>query len=354
MNQTLAQRYEGIVCDLDGVVYRGSQAVPYAIEALGAAREQGVRIAYATNNASRPAPDVAEQLTSLGLTLDVRDVVTSSQAGARYLAEHVDAGALVLAVGGEGVALALSEDGLTPCRHADLDDGTYQAGDVAAVLQGLGKDVTWRDFAAAGHAVNAGATWVATNIDSTLPTDQGLAPGNGALVAVVRAAVDHDPVVVGKPQPPLYELSAAVLGTAVPATLAIGDRLDTDIEGAVNTGMDGLYVMTGVSRVADVAQAPASQRPRYLGVDLRVLHRDYTDPAVEVDGARATGRCGDATARLGGGAADLSEGGTADERLRAVVATAWALTDAAAASNDGLDPLEGIRWLDVEAWIEGA
>ena len=336
MTRSLAEAYRGFICDLDGVVYRGQGAVPHAIEALGATRRHG-RIAYATNNAARPPHVVAEHLRELGITLDDSDVLTSSQAGARRLAELVPAGARVLAVGGPGVTLALEESGLHPVQPAELeqaqDSGTeYEP--VAAVLQGFGRDVSWHDLSQAAFAIQGGAQWVATNHDSTLPLAHGVAPGNGSLVGAVRNAVDVDPVVVGKPFAALYEYCAALIGTQVRDTLAIGDRLNTDIAGAVNTGMDSIYVTTGVSSPVDVALADASERPTYLAMDLRALGEPYEPAEVEAtaggdepNGAQAwTARCGEAVASWNGGLT-LGDGGAANQRLRAFVALAWAAAD---------------------------
>lgn len=338
MTDTLIGAYEGIVCDLDGVVYRGRDAVPHAVEALEGARRAGVRIAYATNNASRSPQEVHGQLSDLGLDLSVHDVVTSSQAGAVHLAEVLPAGATVLAIGGAGVAQALQEQGLRAVRAADVQEGGPEHGTrVEAVLQGLGTDVSWRDLAEAAFAIARGARWVATNADTTLPTHQGLAPGNGALVGVVRHAVDVDPHVVGKPEPPLYELAARVLDTEVPRTLAIGDRLDTDLAGAVRTGMPGLYVATGVSSPRDVALAGPQERPRYLAFDLRALHLPYVDVEVDDSGAAI---CANVRAHLRAGTLEIEGDGTPDERLRAVVAACWA----------GVDRGEDPATIDDEVW----
>lgn len=340
----LAAGYAGIVCDLDGVVYRGPVAVPHAVPALEAARGSGLRIAYATNNAARSPAQVADHLRELGLTLDTSAVVTSSQAGARHLSDRLDAGAPVLAVGGEGVGLALEEAGLTLVRTAALEeDPTLE---VAAVLQGLGHDVRWRDLAQAAYAVQRGALWVVTNADTTVPTDRGTGPGNGALVGVVRHAVDVDPVVVGKPWPPLYELSARVLDTQVSRTLAIGDRLDTDLEGAVNTGMDGLFVLTGVSRLRDVSLADGRVRPTHLAVDLRALLEAYVHPTLSDGLARAT--CGHAAVRLCSGGFDVETQGDASHLLRCVVALSWAALD----TDESPGQLDALRGVDDVAWQE--
>ena len=350
MSDTLAGRYAGFICDLDGVVYRGATAVAHAVDSLSAQRAAGRPVSYATNNAARPPEQVAEHLRSLGLELEVTDVVNSAQAGARRTAELVPAGSRVLAVGGLGVRQALQESGLVPVSAGDLEkareEGEYSE-PVAAVLQGFGPDVSWHDLAQAAFAVQEGATWVATNDDSTLPLADGLAPGNGSLVLAVRAAAGTDPVVVGKPHPPLYEYCAEALGLEQSDVLALGDRLNTDIAGAVNTGIDSLYVTTGVSSPVDVALADANERPTFVAMDLRALDEEYVPAEVtqEVTGGtswRAT--CGQAWAQWDG-ALSTSEGGTANERLRVLVAAVWAARDSGEQITEA--DLDG-----VDTWIE--
>lgn len=261
--ETLGDRYDGVVCDLDGVVRRGAQAVPYAIERLTALQ---VPVVYATNNASLTPQDVADQLLGLGLPVGPANVVTSSQAGAAHVASLFPAGARVLAVGGPGVAAALAEAGLSPVDTADHG--------VAAVLQGYGADVTAALLAEASYAIENGAMWVATNLDATLPTARGIAPGNGALIGAVATATGVRPsAATGKPQPPLYDLSVARLGVAKVDVLAIGDRLDTDILGAANAGLDSLWVLTGVDDLVSFARAPGRPAPTYAARDLRALDR---------------------------------------------------------------------------------
>lgn len=252
---------EAIACDLDGVVYRGAEAVPHAVEALQAV---SVPVRYLTNNASRPPEVVAEHLRRLGLPADRSQVLTSSQVGASALAERFPGGR-VLAVGGPGVALALQEAGLSVSDSADGVD---------AVLQGYGADVTASHLAEAAYAIEAGAWWVATNTDATLPSDRGVAPGNGTLVAAVERAVGRPPDrVCGKPHPDLYAVAASRLGMPPGRILAIGDRLDTDIEGANRAGAPALLVLTGIDTRESAATAPEHQRPSVILDDLRGLHR---------------------------------------------------------------------------------
>jgi glycerol 3-phosphatase-2 len=331
----LIQGFDGVVCDLDGVIYRGKEAVPHAVKSLSAALSMGVRVVYATNNAARSPDDVSAHLEELGLPGSGSRVVTSAQAGARCVAERCAPGSRVLAVGGAGVGLALLEAGLVPVsvEEARSGEGT------AAVLQGYGPEVGWADLAEAAYAVQAGAFWVATNVDSTLPTARGVAPGNGTLVGAVRQAVGVDPVVVGKPHTPLYELSISRLGTLIDRTLAIGDRLDTDIMGATAAGIDSLFVFGGVHGWADVVGAGPSSRPRYVATDLRALHSPYAEPVQDPrDPARWI--CGEAHAcvLVTGELVVSSAAGALNERLRAAVTALWHAADA---SGRAMDPRSG-------------
>jgi glycerol-1-phosphatase len=315
----LIESFDAIVCDLDGVVYRGHQGVPHAVESLLRALSSGVLVVYATNNASRPPAEVAAHLDTLGLAGPLSRVVTSAQAGARHVAQHCAPGSRVLAVGGPGVSLALAEAGLRPVRAEAMRSGQP----VVAVVQGYGAQVAWGDLAEVAYAVQAGALWVATNIDATLPTERGMAPGNGALVGAVRAAVNVDPVVVGKPHTPLYDLCVAVLGTSIERTLAIGDRLDTDIMGASAAGMDSLFVFGGVHQWSDVVGAQPPARPRYVATDLRSLHSAYAEPVQDLTD-RSSWACGEAKASISArGDLVVSATGSLNERLRAALAALW-------------------------------
>ncbi len=319
----LIEGFDGIVCDLDGVVYRGSEAVPHAVESLSAALSAGTGVVYATNNASRTPGDVAAHLAALGLPGPASRVVTSAQAGAALVAERCLAGSLVLAVGGLGVGLALEEAGL----RAVSVQGTRPVEPVAAVLQGYGDRVGWTDLAEVAYAVQAGALWVATNDDTTLPTQRGVAPGNGALVGAVRCAVNVDPVVVGKPNRALYDLSVVALGVGLDRTLAIGDRLDTDIVGAANAGMASLFVLGGVHGWVDVAVAEGAARPRYVATDLRCLHVAYAEPVLDLDDP-SRWVCGEGFACVSAaGELMVSQAGTLNERLRVALKAIWHAAD---------------------------
>ena len=307
----LVDDFDAVVCDLDGVVYTGAVAVPHAVGALNAL---SVPVVYATNNASRLPSQVGVHLRKLGVAVEDERVLTSSLAAAQELAAMIPSGSPVLAVGGEGVSASLRAVGLDP-RQPGAD------GEVVAVVQGFGPDVTAAHLGAAAAVIRRGARWVATNDDLTLPTEHGLAPGNGSLVAAVRNAVDIDPEVIGKPHPPMYRLAAEAVGADTGRAIAVGDRLETDIAGARATGMAGALVLTGVHGATDAAAAPRDQRPTHVLADLRDLAAPY--PAREVDGdwwvrGRARARYTD----------ELEIDGQGIDATRAALDTIWATLDA--------------------------
>ena len=281
----LAARHDVALLDLDGVVYVGPHAVPGAAESLDAALDlHGMRAAFVTNNASRPPEVVAAHLTRLGLHATPSDVVISAQAGARVLAERLEPGSRVLAVGGPGVAWALKERGLEPVTSMEEDP--------VAVLQGFGPDVGWRQLAEASLALERGAFWVATNMDRTIPTPQGRVLGNGALVTALAHATGAVPVVAGKPEPPLMLESVERSHAVTP--LVVGDRLDTDIEGANRSGLPSLLVLTGVTDWFDLLDIPDHLRPTYLGRDLTALLEPAPPVTVEQSDGQLAGRCREA------------------------------------------------------------
>lgn len=261
MTTWLADAFDTLLFDLDGVVYVGPDAVPGAIESIAAAQAQGLRCIYVTNNASRPPDEVAGHLRRLGLTLDDDDVITSSMAGATLVADRVAPGK-VLAIGGPGVAVALRERGFEP-----VDEFTP---DVVAVMQGYGPDVGWRQLAEATFAVRAGTPWIATNLDFTFPTPKGVAPGNGSLIRLIAEVTGRQPdAAAGKPEPAL--LTEAIRRTGAQRPLMIGDRLDTDIAAGARLGLPTLLVLTGVCDEPTGRAAVGEERATYIAPDLRCL-----------------------------------------------------------------------------------
>lgn len=277
---TFAETFDCLLLDLDGTVFCGHQPTPGALETLA---QIPARTFWVTNNASRNAAQVAEHLASMGFRADPDDVVTSAQAGAALLAARLPVGARVLVVGSEALAGEITAVGLTPVR-------SYDEGPVA-VVQGYAPTICWADLAEAALAIQAGALWVATNTDLTLPSDRGLLPGNGSLVAAVAAATGADPVVAGKPQPGL--MHAALSRGNFSAPLVVGDRLNTDIAGANAAGLPSLAVLTGVVDARQLVNAVPEERPSYLTHDLRGLYGSIADARIGPHPAWRTEHDGD-------------------------------------------------------------
>jgi glycerol-1-phosphatase len=262
VTERLVDRYDLIILDLDGVIYLIDKPIPGAVGAVERLHADGTPLAYVTNNASRRATDVAALLTGMGVPADAGEVLTSAGAAAAMLAERLPASAPVLVVGADALRDEVHDAGLTPVETCEDKP--------AAVVQGYGPDVGWRILAEAALSVRAGALWMATNTDRTLPSARGPLPGNGSLVAVLETALDRQPdVVVGKPQPALFTTAADRAKARRP--LVVGDRLDTDIEGAVGAGMDSLLVLSGISDRAELLAAPERRRPTFVAADVTAL-----------------------------------------------------------------------------------
>ena len=306
-----------VLADLDGVVYRGAQAIPHAVESINRAGEAR-RIGYITNNASRTPESVAEQLENLGLHVVADDVVTSPQAAVRLLSGMIPAGSLVFAVGGEGLKVELANAGFAITESAE--DGPV------AVIQGFAQDIGWVQLAEASYALQANGgdiPWVATNTDWTLPTARGTAPGNGTLVSAIHLAVGRLPVVAGKPEVAIFEEALHRFGGSKP--LFLGDRLDTDILGANRAGLDSVLVLTGIDKAKQVLAADPNSRPTFVLDDLRGLHEPYpiVNDETMADGSR-TVTVGSAVVRMVGHIVSVAQRGDSKlNLLRAGAAAIW-------------------------------
>jgi HAD superfamily hydrolase (TIGR01450 family) len=321
----LHETYDVALLDLDGVVYLGATPIPGAPPALQRAKAAGMRLAYVTNNASRTPAAVAELLRSMDVPAREQDVVTSPQAAARLLADKLPPGAKVLVIGSLALRMAIRERGLRPVSSA--------AAHPQAVVQGYVPGVDYQALAEGGLAIRAGALFVGTNADSTLPGPRGIQPGNGSLLRVIAHATGVEPIIAGKPELPLHRES--IIRTGARAPLVVGDRLDTDIEAANRAGADSLLVLTGVSRPAELPVAVPEQRPTYIALTLDALLEPYPDVASEGDDHT----CGGWTARWRhhagqGQVVELDGDGTPVDGLRALCAAAWSrdATDSTAAT----------------------
>jgi glycerol 3-phosphatase-2 len=327
----LVDVFDAALLDLDGTLYRGSEVVPAAPGVVRALREGGVRPAFVTNNASRPPAAVAAYLAGLGVECAVTEVTTAAQAGAALVAAVLPAASPVLVVGGEGVFEALREVGLRPVDSAD-------AGPLA-VLQGWAPDLTWRTLAEGAFALAGGIPWFVTNLDLTLPTDRGIAPGNGSFVALLQTVCGREPdAVAGKPMPPLLEQAGAKLGASRP--IVVGDRLDTDIRGAAAVSLPSLLVLSGVTDLPALLMAAPAERPTFMAADVRGLLHSHRGSVRAADGRWTCGRW---TAAVEG--TDDTSGGGA--RVARIALTQWSATVPAPAGLDGLDAVRataGAAW----------
>lgn len=306
---------DSLLLDLDGVVYRGANAVPNAVAAINAYAQQGVRVGYITNNASRTDAAVAAQLVGFGLNTVAQDIVTSPQAAAHLLREHLAPGGLVLVVGGDGLVDELQKSGYRVTRSADDNPD--------AVVQGFSQDVGWTQLAEASFALKREIPWIATNQDWTIPVARGVAPGNGTLVSAVHTAVQKLPIVAGKPETPLFETAIARFGSSAP--IMVGDRLDTDIKGARRAGIPSALVLTGIDGPKQLVAASPEERPDFIIEDLRGLSEPY--PEIEISHPKpevVTARVGTARVSLEGVTMRIqSRSHTRIDYIRAACAAIW-------------------------------
>lgn len=322
--------YRLALLDLDGVVYRGKDPVEYAASSIRTASAAGMLVQYTTNNSSRRQRVVADQLAGFDLDVTPAQIITSAVVAARMVARHVDRGAKVLVLGAEHLREEVAKQGLVVVNDAEEHP--------QAVIQGWYPDLTWRQLAEVSNAVEHGAQYFVTNRDLTLPREWGLAPGCGSMIQAVIAATGVEPVAsAGKPESAMYDearLLNAEGDEPVPTELclAIGDRLDTDIEAGNRGGYASLAVLTGVTNPHELMQAPPELRPTYITKDLRGLQE--VQPAVRrVDDA--TWACNAAWARVRGDTVEVSAPDDIDA-VRAACCLMWARRD----TSDDIERLD--------------
>ncbi len=313
----LAKLFDVALLDLDGVVYRGPEPVVHAADSLAAARGAGMRLEFVTNNALRSPEEVSRRINAAGVVADPKDIATSAQAAATVLAQRLPAGGKVLVAGGEGLRQAVRERGLEPVARADEQP--------LAVVTGYDPELTYARLAEAVLAIFAGAVWIASNTDVTLPSERGLLPGAGAVVAFISAATRVSPQVAGKPEPALHEEATRRSGAQHP--LVVGDRLDTDIEGANRVGAPSLLVLTGIATLAELISAAPVHRPTFLSADLRGLLRPATGALIDGPAARCGGWTCEEQEGVFAWQGGAAEGDDGLDAFRAGARLAWALAD---------------------------
>ena len=268
-----------LLVDLDGVVYRGTDPVPGIAALLTRRAAAGDDVIYVTNNSMWYRADYVDRLESMGAPVSADRVVSSPRATALYLRETAPEIERVLVLGGPGLARELREAGFTVTMAGDAAarvgaaqfDRFEAAGRPEAVVVGLDPELTWERLAVAASSVRAGARFVVTNRDPIYPTERGLMPGAGAIVAAVEAASGCVPVSIGKPAPLLLEEAARVVGADPRAAVMIGDSIRTDLPAARAVGARCVLMLTGVTSRAEVEALPAGDRPDALAADAAEL-----------------------------------------------------------------------------------
>lgn len=237
------QSIRSFIIDMDGVLWQGNQPMPGLIEFFQTLRDHQLRFILATNNASQTPEQYVAKLAKMGVTVSRDEILTSAQAAALYLKQSLNGnsenGARVFAIGEDGVRQALTENGFKLCDLYELD--------ARFVVCGMDRGLSWDKLATATLNIRAGAKLIGTNPDTTLPTERGITHGNGAILAALQTATGVAPMIIGKPEPLMYQQAMARLQTDPATTAAIGDRLETDILGAVRAGIRSVLVLSGIS-----------------------------------------------------------------------------------------------------------
>ncbi len=331
----VVEAHDLVMFDLDGVVYVGGEAVEGVAERIERIRSSGRHVAFVTNNASRTPDQVAKKLVGVGVAAEGTDVVTSAQAAARLLADSHGEGARIMLLGGEGLRVALLEAGLEPVADPD---------GAVAVASGYGPDVRWRDIMRVATLVRDGLPYVASNADLTIPTSYGLAPGHGVLVRMITDYAGVAPTVAGKPERPLLDETVRRVGGDRP--IMVGDRLDTDIEGAHATGVPSLLVLTGVTWLEELATAAPPLRPTYISPTLEGLFEAQPVPEVGEAGVVLGGW----TASVVGGRLEVAGRGSDADWWRVAATACWRHLDEAGRPADVSDttPPGPVRRLGAE------
>jgi len=257
-------RIRHLLIDLDGVVYRGDTALPDAALFLSWICERGIDYRLVTNNATLTPDRYVRKLEGMGIRADKEQVFTSALATALFLRREGAEGQRAYVIGEEGLLEALRQ------VKIEISDARPDC-----VIVGLDRQVTYDKLATAALAIRSGARFIGTNPDTSLPTEKGLLPGAGAIQAALTAATKVDPLVIGKPRPLMLQLAMEQLGSTADNTAMLGDRLDTDIEGANAVDMPSILVLTGVSRREDVGQGSA--HPTLIVRDLGELVRVWRE-----------------------------------------------------------------------------
>ena len=269
-----------LIIDMDGVLWHGTQAMPGLVEFFKTLNDLDIRYILATNNASLTPEQYVTKLANMGVTVSQKQILTSGMATALYLSERVNPKETrVFVVGEDGATQPLLDLGftLTGLYEVDNSDKPEQKG-ADIVVCGKDETLTWAKLATASLNIRAGASFIGTNADTTLPTEHGITHGNGAILAALEVATGVSPTIIGKPEPIIYQQALGLLGISPDETVALGDRLETDILGAVRTGIRSIMVLTGISSEADLQDS--DYQPTWVMADIRAVTKALREQSV--------------------------------------------------------------------------
>ncbi|MFA6162468.1 MAG: HAD-IIA family hydrolase [Methylobacter sp.] len=259
-----------LIIDMDGVLWHGDQPAPGLQDFFQTLREQHISFILATNNASLTQQQYVTKLSRMGISVTLNEILTSSMATALYLTEHTDpATTRVFVIGEDGARQPLLDRGFTLTDLYEVNNDSDSSVGADVVVCGKDETLSWDKLATATLNLRAGAKFIGTNADTTLPTERGLILGNGAILAALQTATGVTPIIIGKPEPIIYQQALMQLGTNPSETVAIGDRLETDILGAVRTGIRSLLVLSGVSTKDDLKTT--DYQPTWVMTDIRAV-----------------------------------------------------------------------------------
>ena len=254
---------DALIIDMDGVLWHGNRPQEGLEVFFAGLRQREIPFVLATNNASLTPAEYVAKLAGFGVEVAQQEILTSGTATAVYLSQrYVAEQTRLFVIGSSGLIEPLQERGfiLTELYEPDVD----------LVVCGLDRELSWDKLASACYALQAGAGLIASNGDTSLPTERGFAPGNGAVLAAITAATNHKPLIIGKPEPILYQQAMQVLGSSKARTVALGDRLDTDILGAVHAGIRSIFLLSGISTREELDGLP--YQPTWIYDDILAVH----------------------------------------------------------------------------------
>jgi 4-nitrophenyl phosphatase len=259
-------KVQGLIFDMDGVLWRGGQPLPGVQRTFSLLRLRQIPFVLATNNATQTFDKVRARMESAKVAIEEHEVLTCAVGAASHLKQYVPEGSRVYAVGDPALFDALAESGFVVQESSDGVD---------AVVVGMDWSLTWEKLAEASYALMEGAFFLGTNPDVSFPTERGFAPGNGAILAALETATGREATIFGKPEPHLFSAALEMLGTPASHTVAVGDRLETDILGGKQAGLPTALMLTGATSAEDLASSDLE--PEWVFEDLVELSQALSE-----------------------------------------------------------------------------